>query len=160
VCTITNDTANFTKIHNFNENCLSLGMIMYLTNALPEEVQCWGLLYMIHVDEQKSPLNCTPPVQKCTKIFFSNLLNLILARKYNFPRVYNCDICFSLLLNFHSDVQSLYWGCTHPVQVCTITSDTASFTNIYIINFIKIGCQAIIMLKNTLTEGVQCWGLL
>jgi len=70
-------------------------------------------------------------------MFFSNFLNLILTKNTIFLGCTIVPFCFSLLLNYHSDVQSLKYGCIQSVQVCTITNDTTSVTKIYIINFIE-----------------------
>jgi len=98
-------------ISNFNQNLQSLDMIMYLKKHFLRVYNagiCYKMVYLIHVDEQKLSWNHIPLVWKCTKkLFFSNLLNLILARKYNFLIVYNHTICFSSLLIYHSYVQSL-----------------------------------------------------
>jgi len=77
--------------------------------------------------------NCRNIVQKkiCN---FLNFINLILATNYNFQRVYNPEVCFILLLTYHSLLQNLDYEHAHPVQVCT-GCVTINFTKIDCINF-------------------------
>ena len=106
VVTVTNNIANFSIIYiiNFNENWL--WEIIWKKNFL----MLYNIQNGLHISWWTELTLESPPVRKSTKKHFynfSNFLNLILARKYNFLREYSSAVCFSLLWNYHPDVQSL-----------------------------------------------------
>jgi len=58
-------------------------------------------------------------------------------------RVYDHEVCFILLLIFHSDKQTLGLTLYTPIQVCTITNISVNLTILHRIQFKKIDSQAI-----------------